>query len=117
MVGLAATVKLVPCASAPTVLLWRCTTGAHQSVERLSAPDQGEFILNLCAKAIKSIVEQQATFWRVGGFMYQIMVFMIQKLQSKLSFQFWVFYHISSLPILNTSSASEGGDCVQGQHQ
>ena len=34
-------VNLVTCAPAPTVLLWRCATGAHQPVERLSAPDQG----------------------------------------------------------------------------
>ena len=39
--ALAATVNLMSCAPAPTVLLWRCATGAHQPVERLSAPDQG----------------------------------------------------------------------------
>ena len=39
--ALAATVNLISCVSAPTVLLWHCATGAHQPVERLSVPDQG----------------------------------------------------------------------------
>ena len=41
MVGLAAVVNLMPCAPAPTVLLWCCAVGTHQPVEKLSAPNQG----------------------------------------------------------------------------
>jgi len=38
--ALAATVNLVTRAPAPTSYLLRCAMGAHQSEERLSAPDQ-----------------------------------------------------------------------------
>ena len=40
-VGLAATGDLMSCAPAPTVLLWRCATGAHQPGEPVERPRSG----------------------------------------------------------------------------